>query len=121
MCNWLNVGPLNENETNFSTYNQDIGIYKAELNREIVYIGKATELGGRGFRKRLRDYTRVSDSARDYPSGRLMYENRNDIIISIHIVERSEQGQLEAVKLEKEQIQTHNPIWNKLDNPERQF
>jgi excinuclease UvrABC nuclease subunit len=121
MCKWQDIGLLNESTTDFSIYNRDIGIYKAELNGELVYIGKATELSNGGFRKRLRDYTRESDSARNYPSGRLMHENKDEIIISIHICERSQQGIIEAEILEKEQIKRHDPVWNKLDYPERQF
>lgn len=116
MCNWLSLGPLNEEVTDFSTLYKDIGVYRATLSNEIVYIGKATELNNGGFRKRLRDYTRVSDSARNYPSGRLMHEHRNEVIIEINIAERNEEGVLATEKLELELIQKYNPYWNTLDN-----
>ncbi len=84
---WIRLGYLDESDNDFSKYNHKIGIYKAILNDEIIYIGKATEVYNGGFRKRLRDYTRNSNSARDNITGKKMNENRKDIIIEILIVE----------------------------------
>lgn len=116
MLEWVTLGPLNEAETDFSKYSKDIGVYRARLNDVVVYIGKATELNNGGFRKRLRDYTRKSDSARNYPSGRMMYENRNKVIIDIIIAERSGAGIIFTERLEIELITEHKPAWNNLDN-----
>ena len=85
---WTPLGPLSEAITDFSKYYKDIGVYRAILNNEIMYIGKTTELLNGGFRKRLRDYTRTSDSARNYPSGRLMHHHRNEVCIEILIFNR---------------------------------
>ncbi len=63
ITSWIPLGLLTEDTTDFSDYSNDIGIYRAILNDVIVYIGKATELNNGGFRKRLRDYTRISPSA----------------------------------------------------------
>jgi len=115
MSNWIEVGILDESNCDFSEYNMYIGVYKAILNGKVVYIGKATELNNRGFRKRLRDYTRDNDSARNYLSGKKMYENCNEIIIEVFIVESSFEGQKEASKLEKKFIDEFKPIWNSLD------
>lgn len=116
LSEWEKIGFLNESDVNFKDYNKNIGIYKAIYEGVIVYIGKATELNNGGFRKRLRDYTRESDSARNYPSGQKMYENRNNIIIEIFIVENSEGGVERANELEIEFISQFNPKWNLLDN-----
>ena len=62
---WNTLGLLTEDTTDFSAYTKDIGVYRAILNGKVVYIGKATELENGGFRKRLRDYTRISTSARN--------------------------------------------------------
>jgi excinuclease UvrABC nuclease subunit len=116
MREWVNLGPLNETETDFSIYSKDIGVYRARLNNEIVYIGKATELNNGGFRKRLRDYTRKSNSARNYPSGRLMHENRDKLMIEIIITERGNAGVQFAELLEIGLIKEYRPSWNDLDN-----
>ena len=80
---WIPLGLLNESSSDFSEYSNDIGLYRAKLDGRIVYIGKATELHNGGFRKRLRDYTRESPSARDYPAGRLMHCHKDELEIEI--------------------------------------
>ena len=112
MHQWLRLGYLNESNVDFSKYNQNIGIYKAILNNEIVYIGKATEVNNYGFRKRLRDYTRKSDSARNFPAGKKMYKNKDNIIIEILIVDSSNDGVKKADELEKAFISEFKPKWN---------
>jgi hypothetical protein len=52
---WIPLGLLTAVSTDFSTYSRDIGIYRANLNDEVVYIGKVTQLENGGLRKRLRD------------------------------------------------------------------
>lgn len=118
---WISLGPLSEKLTDFSNFNKDIGVYRATLNEKIVYIGKATELTNGGFRKRLRDYTRLSNSARDYPSGRLMYKHKDEVLIDILMVKRDESGILEARNIESSLIDKFQPEWNLLDNPERRY
>ncbi len=113
MNTWIKLGFLNESDNDFAQYNKDIGIYKAILDEKIVYIGKATELNNGGFRKRLRDYTRDSDSGRDYPAGRYMYNYKEEIVIEIILMNRTDQGISEAEQLEKSLILELDPIWNK--------
>jgi len=115
MDEWINLGALDESATDFSIYYKDIGVYKATLKGDVVYIGKATELNNGGFRKRLRDYTRTSDSARNYPSGIKMHDNRKEVIIEILLMRRSIAGISDAEQKEKELINLLNPIWNILD------
>ncbi|MBK8570137.1 MAG: hypothetical protein IPN81_09290 [Nitrosomonadales bacterium] len=71
---WIPLGLLTETSTDFSNYSKDIGVYRAILNDEVVYIGKATELKNGGFRKRLRDY--ATKPQRNL-TGELMYSNRS--------------------------------------------
>lgn len=110
--NWIPLGALSETSTDFSSYSKDIGIYRAILNGEMVYIGKATELNNGGIRKRLRDYTRTSDSARNYPAGALMYQHRNEIQIEIVIFKRTLDNIADIDALELELIRELKPKWN---------
>jgi hypothetical protein len=113
---WIKLGFLDESDCDFSKYNHDIGLYRAIQNKNIVYIGKATELFNGGFRKRLRDYTRLSDSARNYPSGILMNQNKNNIVIEILIFDRCETNISIIEDKETEIIALIQPIWNMLDS-----
>ena len=112
---WNQLGPLSESTTDFSNYYQDIGVYRAILEGEIDYIGKATELNNGGFRKRLRDYTRTSDSARNYPSGRLMYQHKDKLHIEILVFERTESSVAMIESRERQLIAEIAPKWNALD------
>lgn len=110
---WIPLGPLTETSTDFSTYSKDIGIYRAILNDGVVYIGKSTELENGGFRKRLRDYTRSSASARNYPAGELMHSNRNNLHIEIALFKRTLESIPEIEALETKLIREIKPIWNR--------
>jgi excinuclease UvrABC nuclease subunit len=112
---WISLGLLTEESIDFSIYSKDIGIYRAILNDEVVYIGKATELNNGGFRKRLRDYTRSSSSARNYPAGELMYSNRNNLRIEIIVFKRTVESIPEIVELEAKLIKMTMPVWNNRD------
>ena len=109
---WIKIGPLSETKTDFSDYSKDIGVYRAILNGEVVYIGKATELNNGGFRKRLRDYTRTSNSARNYPAGEFMHQHKDEIQIEIVIFERSLDSIPGIEIFEAQLIKKFNPIWN---------
>jgi len=111
---WTPLGLLTETTTDFAAYSKDIGVYRAILDDEIVYIGKATELENGGFRKRLRDYTRSSTSARNYQAGQLMYANRDNIKIEIVLFSRSWDSVPQIEALEAKLIREIKPIWNNL-------
>ncbi|MGE6384037.1 MULTISPECIES: GIY-YIG nuclease family protein [Alteromonadales] len=108
MSQWIYVGWLDESNCDFSRYNKCIGVYKGELKGELVYIGKATERNNGGFRKRLRDYTRISQSARGYSAGDNMFKNKQIIKISIQVVSTVK----EAENLEIQLIKKLKPKWN---------
>lgn len=110
---WIPLGLLTETSTDFSAYSKDIGVYRAILNDEVMYIGKAIELGNGGLRKRLRDYTRSSSSARNYPAGELMYSNRNNLQIEIVVFNRTVESIPEIEALEIQLIREMKPIWNR--------
>lgn len=117
--NWIALGLLNESSTDFSIYSRDVGIYRAMLDGVIVYIGKATELNNGGFRKRLRDYTRESSSARNYPSGNLMHRHKDELVIEILVFGRSIQSVSEIEAQEKKLINKFNPEWNNKDKEQK--
>lgn len=110
---WIPLGLLTETSADFSTYSKGIGVYRAVLNDEVVYIGKATELKNGGFRKRLRDYTRSSSSARNYPAAELMYSNRNSLQIEIVVFNRTVESIPDIEALETQLIREMKPIWNR--------
>ena len=110
--NWVPLGALSETTSDFSKYSKDIGVYRAILNGEVVYVGKSTELSNGGFRKRLRDYTRTSNSARNYPAGELMHQHKDEIQIEIVIFERSLDSVSGIETLEAQLIKEFKPVWN---------
>jgi len=121
---WQDVGILGKLVTDkdweeglisISYLNKSIGLYKAILNDEVVYIGKATEWDNSGLTKRLRDYVRKSDSGRNYPSGQMMFNNKDNIHIQVLIVGDSKDSINTTECLEKLFIKEYNPKWNKLD------
>lgn len=110
---WKNLGRLsNITLGTLSTYNKSIGLYKAEMNGKVMYIGRAIEHSNGGFRKRLRDYVRDSDSARTHKSGGKMNEHAHQLNISIVVVGNSAE-EVDAVKsLEKALVLKYAPPWN---------
>jgi hypothetical protein len=108
-CEWKYVGSL---DGNFSDYSGYVGVYCAKLNGEIVYIGRATEWNNGGFRKRLSDYTRSSESARSHRSGQKMYEHKSKLQISIIITGKDAEASNLAGRLELALIYKYKPEWN---------
>lgn len=60
-------------------FNHSIGIYMMTMGAIPVYIGRAIEFNNGGFRKRLRDYLRDSNSGRKHTSGRLINANKDEL------------------------------------------
>jgi len=107
---WRSIGTLSS--LSLSGLSDKVGVYSARLNGKIVYIGRAVEYNNGGFRKRLSDYTRDSDSGRKHKSGKLMYKNANDLQISIIETGSDSEAAEIAKKLEKFLIQKYAPEWN---------
>ncbi len=107
---WIPVGLLDESDCDFSKYRSCIGIYRASLDARIVYVGKAIELTNGGYQKRLRDYTRMSNSARNSKAGRLMNEHKSRIRIDVMIFPPDEIAR--AIAEEHRQIELLKPEWN---------
>jgi len=109
-CSWQLVGLLDESDCDFGQYYTDIGVYQAELDGVTAYIGKATELDNGGFRKRFRDYTRASNSARNYPGGHKMHDHKHQLNISICCFPRNYRSVQLIEALEARLIEKHKPI-----------
>lgn len=110
---WIRLGMLGSlTLEDLSPYNSNIGLYKAEMKGQVAYVGKAIEYSNGGFRKRLRDYVRDSDSARTHGSGKKMNEHADQLHLSILVVGNSLE-EVETVKaLEIAMISKLNPSWN---------
>jgi hypothetical protein len=111
---WRYAGILSS--INLTEYNKYVGLYRARLGGRIVYIGKAIEWNNGGFRKRLSDYTRESNSARKHGSGQKMYAHRNELVIELLIVGNDAKAAEVTPKLEALMVGKYNPEWNKVKN-----
>ncbi|EGT0690621.1 hypothetical protein ACSW9V_15335 (plasmid) [Clostridium perfringens] len=109
---WKNIGMLKD--VSLTPYNHCVGLYKLTMNGEVKYIGRAIELNNGGFRKRLSDYRRESNSARKHTSGRTIHENLDKISVSLLIVGNTEEAIEITKKLEHQFIARYGfPEWNK--------
>lgn len=112
---WKYIGPLKT--VNLTPYNHCVGLYKLVINGEVKYIGRAIELHNGGFRKRLSDYRRKSDSARKHLSGRTINEHLDEIMTFILVVGCNDEAIIETKRLEGQFIDYYgHPEWNKQIN-----
>lgn len=111
---WICLGKLKD--ANLTPYNHCVGIYRHVINGKTMYVGRAVELNNGGFRKRLSDYRRSSDSARKHTSGQKIYDNLDDIITYILVVGDTQDAIDETKRLEGYFIAKYNPPWNKMIN-----
>lgn len=111
---WINIGmPKNANLT---PYNHCVGLYRHVINEKTMYIGRAIELNNGGFRKRLSDYRRLSDSARKRESGRTINGHLDEIQTRVLIVDDDHEAVEIAKQLEGPFIKMYRPEWNKVIN-----
>ena len=99
-----------------SPYNHCVGLYRHIVNGTTKYVGRAIELNNGGFRKRLSDYRRDSDSARKHMSGRIIHEHLDEIETYILVVGDTQEAIEITRKLEGEFVRKYNPEWNKQIN-----
>lgn len=82
-----------------------------------MYVGRAIELHNGGFRKRLSDYCRESNSARKHTSGWTINEHSDEITTYILVVGDTEEAIVETKRLEGQFIAYYGfPEWNKQIN-----
>ena len=113
-CEWQYIGKLKD--ANLTPYNSCVGLYRHVVNETTKYVGRAIELNNGGFRKRLSDYRRESNSARKHASGRTIYENLDRIETYILVVGNTQEAVEITKKLEGEFVRRYNPEWNKQIN-----
>ena len=89
-----------------------VGLYKAVLNNQIMYVGRAVEYNNGGLAKRLADYIRESDSGRKHQSGQLMHNNAEHLVIYVLKVGNDSEAAQKTKELEHEFIEYYNPPWN---------
>lgn len=99
---WIGIGPLKT--ANLTPYNHCVGLYRHVVNGKTMYVDRAIELHNGGFRKRLSDYRRESNSARKHLSGWTINEHLDDITTYILIIGDTEEAVLETKRLEGEFI-----------------
>ena len=110
--NWISIGRLVN--ADLSPYNHCVGLYKHVVDGEVMYVGRAIELNNGGFRKRLSDYRRPSDSARKHTSGKTIHENLDRINTYVLVVGDTEEAVEVTKKLEYMFISRYGlPEWNK--------
>lgn len=107
---WISIGKLVS--ADLSPYNRKVGLYKHVVNGKIMYIGRAIEYDNGGFRKRLSDYRRESDSARKHSSGQTINNNLNDIETYILVVGSTRDAAEKTKELEVKFIEHYHPEWN---------
>ena len=107
---WQYIGVLES--ASLSEWNQSVGLYRARLNGEIVYIGRAVEWNNGGFRKRLSDYRRDSNSGRKHGSGQKMFAYREQLQIEILVTGEDFDAADIARKLEPLFVGKYKPEWN---------
>jgi ABC-type Zn2+ transport system substrate-binding protein/surface adhesin len=95
-----------------SGLSKKVGLYRARKDGETKYIGRAAEHDNGGLQKRLKDYTRESDSSRKHGSGQLMNEHRHNSKIDVLVTGSDKEAAQVAKDLEKRLIQKHKPEWN---------
>jgi len=111
---WIDIGMLKT--ANLTPYNQYVGLYRHVINGKTMYVGRAVEWNNGGFRKRLSDYRRESNSARTHTSGRLIYEHLDEIRTYILVLGSDVKAAELAKRLEGPFIAKYCPPWNKMLN-----
>lgn len=107
---WIPLGFLKD--ANLTPYNHSVGLYRHKVGGKIMYIGRAIELNNGGFRKRLSDYRRESDSARKHQSGKKINQYLNDIWTDVLVVGNDANAVTITKKLEEKFISVYQPEWN---------
>ncbi len=111
---WKSIGSLKT--CSLTPYNHSVGLYRMVISGETKYVGRAIELNNGGFRKRLSDYRRDSDSARIHASGSTINQNIDKIEVYILVVGNDQEAVNNTRKLEGKFIAKYNPEWNKQKN-----
>jgi len=109
---WISIGMLKT--ADLSPYSHYVGLYRHVINGRTMYVGRAIEWNNGGFRKRLSDYRRESNSARTHTSGRLIHEHLDEIRTYLLIVGSDAEAAEVTKQLEGRFIAKYGSPWNKM-------
>ena len=88
-----------------------LGLYRATLQGDIMYIGRSTEINA-GLQKRLRDYSRDSDSARDHSGAQNILNHVDVVKCEVIVVGIDENALKDTAILYGLMMDIYNPEWN---------
>ena len=91
-----------------------LGVYRATLDGKIMYIGESVEIN-KGLRKRLRDYSRKSDSAIKHTGAQKILEHIDDVECDVIVVGVDEVAKYNTKELKKLLLMLHDPECNSDD------
>jgi hypothetical protein len=111
---WQSVGVLAD--ADLAPLNRSVGLYRAILHGQVMYIGRAMEWDNGGFRKRLSDYRRDSDSGRKHGSGQKMFAQRDELWIEVLVTGEDAAAADVARRLEPLFVGKYRPAWNVMFN-----
>ena len=96
--NWIKLGHLCESDCDLEIYKNDIGIFKAIINSEVVYIGHTIEKENGGFSKILRNLIIENSDSKNPEVELLFFENKQDILIELLILNDKDIVEIEELK-----------------------
>lgn len=109
--NWIKLGHLCESDCDLEIYKNDIGIFKAIINSEVVYIGHTIEKENGGFSKILRNLIIENSDSKNSEVELLFFENKQDILIELLIL--NDKDIVEIEELKNRLINQLKPKWDK--------
>ena len=109
--NWIKLGHLYESDCDLEIYKNDIGIFKAIINSEVVYIGHTIEKENGGFSKILRNLIIENSDSKNSEVELLFFENKQDILIELLIL--NDKDIVEIEELKNRLINQLKPKWDK--------
>jgi len=88
-----------------------LGLYRAILDDQTKYIGESVQIN-EGLKKRLRDYSRKSDSSRDHYGAERIFENRDKVECEILVIGVDDDAVGATQELKALMIALYEPQWN---------
>jgi len=87
------------------------GIVRFCLHGEVVAIARASD-NQRGFVKKFSDYVRPSPSSRDHHMGKMIHDNRHDLVADIIITGENSDMERVNIDLKRAMVKLYRPVWS---------
>lgn len=87
------------------------GLVRLSLRGEVMAIARASD-NRRGFAKKFSDYVRPSPSSRDHHMGRLIHDNRHDLVADIIITGENSDMERVNIALKRAMVKLYRPVWS---------